>query len=87
MGEVRGGGLIAGLELVKDKTTKEAYAPPGSMAAKVVGTAAEEGLICRNVYETVALCPPLIITEADIHEIMTRLGRALDRAFAEQASG
>lgn len=87
VGEVRGVGLIAGLELVKDKTSKEAYAPPGSMAAKVVATAAEEGLICRNVYETVALCPPLIITEADIHEIMTRLGRALDRAFADLASG
>ncbi|MGR3839861.1 MAG: aspartate aminotransferase family protein [Cognatishimia sp.] len=87
VGEVRGVGLIAGLELVKEKTTKEAYSPPGSMAAKVVAAAAEEGLICRNVYETVALCPPLIITEADIHEIMTRLGRALDRACADLASG
>ncbi len=83
VGEVRGVGLIAGLELVKDKTTKEAYAPAGSMAARVVALAAEEGLICRNVYETVALCPPLILTEDDIEEIIARLGRALDRALAE----
>lgn len=81
VGEVRGVGLIAGVELVKDKATKEAFAPAGSMAAKVAALAAEEGLICRNVYETVALCPPLILTEADVTEIHARLGRALDRAL------
>ena len=83
VGEVRGVGLIAGLELVKDKATKEPFAPAGSMAARVVAHAAEEGLICRNVYDTVALCPPLIVTEDDVAQIVARLGRALDRAHAE----
>jgi len=35
----------------------------------------------RNVYETVAFCPPLIVTEDDITEILARFGRALDRAL------
>jgi len=81
VGEVRGVGLIAGVELAKDKVTKEAFQPAGSMAGKVVAFAADEGLIVRNVYETVALCPPLIVTEDDIREIHARLGRALDRAL------
>ena len=80
VGEVRGVGLIAGLEMV-DKTTKQPIGKPGAVAAKVVALAADEGLICRNVYDTVALCPPLIVTEDDIREIHARLGRALDRAL------
>jgi len=80
IGEIRGVGLIAGLEMA-DKKTKQPFGKPGTVAAKVVALAAEEGLICRNVYDTVALCPPLIVTEDDVREIHTRLGRALDRAL------
>jgi 4-aminobutyrate--pyruvate transaminase len=80
IGEIRGVGLIAGLEMA-DKTTKQPFGKPGTVAAKVVALAAEEGLICRNVYDTVALCPPLIVTEDDVREIHARLGRALDRAL------
>ncbi len=81
VGEVRGMGLIAGLEVVADKETKRSFEPAGKAAAAVVRFAAEEGLICRSVYETVALCPPLIVTEQDIDRIVERLGRALDRAW------
>ncbi|KGB80640.1 aminotransferase [Rhodovulum sp. NI22] len=82
VGEVRGVGLIAGLELA-DKATKAPLGKPGALAVRVVALATEEGLICRNVYDTVALCPPLIVTEEDVREIHARLGRALDRCLAE----
>ncbi|ETX26904.1 aspartate aminotransferase family protein [Roseivivax isoporae] len=82
VGEVRGVGLIAGLELVADKATRQSFQPAGKIAATVAKMAAEEGLICRNVYETVALCPPLIVTEAQVDQIIDRLGRALDRGWA-----
>ena len=78
VGEVRGVGLIAGLELVADKAAKRSFATPGKVAAQAAKFAAQEGLICRNVYETVALCPPLIVTQDDIDQIIARLGRALD---------
>ncbi|MHA6345518.1 aspartate aminotransferase family protein [Roseivivax sp. CAU 1761] len=81
VGEVRGMGLIAGLELAADRDARQSFQPAGKAAALVARLAAEEGLICRNVYETVALCPPLIVTEAQIDEIVARLGRALDRAW------
>lgn len=80
VGEARGVGLIGGLELVANKDTKAAFAPAGSMAARVAKNAQEAGLICRNVYETVALCPPLIVTEEDVEIIFARLTLALDQA-------
>jgi 4-aminobutyrate--pyruvate transaminase len=83
VGEVRGCGLIAGLELARDREARESFAPAGSMAPRVAAACAEEGLIVRAVYETVALCPPLIVTEAEIDEIHARLGRGLDRVLAE----
>ncbi|MFW2589792.1 aspartate aminotransferase family protein [Sagittula sp. SSi028] len=81
VGEIRGVGLIAGIELAADKDARRAFEPAGSMAKKVAEFAAEEGLIIRAVYETVAFCPPLIVTEDDIAEILARTGRALDRAL------
>ncbi|WP_353471875.1 aspartate aminotransferase family protein [Salipiger sp. H15] len=81
VGEVRGVGLIAGIELAKDKAKRLSFEPAGKVAPQVVKFCAEEGLILRAVYETVALCPPLIVTEEDIDQILARLGRALDRGW------
>ncbi|MBE3639625.1 aspartate aminotransferase family protein [Mangrovicoccus algicola] len=82
VGEVRGTGLIGGLELA-DKATKQPIGKSGALAARVARAAQEAGLICRNVYDTVALCPPLIVTEEDIAQIFARLGAALDQVAAE----
>lgn len=81
VGEVRGVGLIGGVELAKDKEKRLSFEPAGKVAPQVVKFCAEEGLILRAVYETVALCPPLIVTEDDIDQILARLGRALDRGW------
>ncbi|MBE9638380.1 aspartate aminotransferase family protein [Salipiger mangrovisoli] len=81
VGEVRGVGLIGGIELAKDKEKRLSFEPAGKVAPQVVKFCAEEGLILRAVYETVALCPPLIVTEEDIDQILARLGRALDRGW------
>ena len=78
VGEVRGVGLIAGLEL-GNKSGTEPIGPAGAAAKKVAHFAQEEGLICRAVYDTVALCPPLIVTEENIAQILGRLGAALDK--------
>ncbi|WP_138470076.1 aspartate aminotransferase family protein [Poseidonocella sp. HB161398] len=83
VGEVRGTGLIGGLELA-DKATRQPIGTPGALAARVAKAAQNAGLICRNVYDTVALCPPLIVTEDDIAQIFARLRSALD-TVAEEA--
>jgi 4-aminobutyrate--pyruvate transaminase len=80
VGEARGTGLIGGLEIVADKTTKRQFEPKRGVAAKAVSFAQAEGLIVRNLFsDRIAICPPLIIGEAEIDELFDRLGRALDR--------
>ena len=83
VGEARGIGLIGGLEIVADKATKRQFDPKRGVAAKCVAFAQGEGLIVRFLTgDRIAVCPPLIIGEAEIDELFDRLGRALDRTAA-----
>jgi 4-aminobutyrate--pyruvate transaminase len=83
VGEARGVGLIGGLELVRNKATKESFEAKQGVGAKVVAIAQEEGLICRAVGgDTIGLCPPLVIEAGAIEEMLSALERALDRAAA-----
>ncbi|HEU4519487.1 MAG TPA: aminotransferase, partial [Microvirga sp.] len=80
VGEARGLGLIGGLEIVADKRTKAQFDPLQGVAAKAAGFAQAEGLIVRALFgDRIAVCPPLVISEAEIDELFDRLGRALDR--------
>ena len=79
-GEVRGVGLIAAVELVQDKATKKPFDPAVGLGAFVGATAQENGLIVRPLVDSIALCPPLIITETEIDEMFDRLNESLDAA-------
>ena len=80
VGEARGIGLIGALELVKNKKTKESFDTRQGIGGKVVQFAQEEGLICRAVGgDSIALCPPLVITAEEINFIFDAMGKALDR--------
>lgn len=80
VGETRGVGLICGIELVKDKATKESFAPAQAVGAKAAAFSQEEGLISRAVGgDTLGLCPPLVIEEGDINDMFDAMTRALDR--------
>lgn len=80
VGEVRGAGLIAGLELVADRATRRPFAVIGKAGAAAAEAGHQNGLIVRAVGDTVAVCPPLIITEDQVDELVRRLGKALDQA-------
>jgi len=83
VGEARGMGLVGGVELVADKVSKRAFDPKQGMAPRAVRFAQEEGVISRFLAgDTVAICPPLIISEAEIDDMFNRLARALDRTHA-----
>jgi 4-aminobutyrate--pyruvate transaminase len=83
VGEARGMGLIGGVELVADKAAKRNFDAKKGVAAKCVGFAQGEGLIVRSLAnDRIAICPPLIISEAEIDELFDRLARALDRTAA-----
>jgi 4-aminobutyrate--pyruvate transaminase len=78
VGEVRGVGLVAGVELVKDKATKEPFDPADGVGAYCSTQAQKHGLIIRSLGDTVAFSPPLVIDQADIAAMIERFGRALD---------
>jgi 4-aminobutyrate--pyruvate transaminase len=78
VGEVRGAGLIAGLELVADKESRRPFAQAGKIGARAFAAGHEHGLIVRAIGDVVALCPPLIITEEQVNETVKRLRKLLD---------
>ncbi|GAB5414387.1 MAG: aspartate aminotransferase family protein [Congregibacter sp.] len=81
VGEVRGMGLIAGIELVANKTAKTAF-DGNTVAAFCQRQCEEQGLILRALGgNTIAICPPLIITVEQIDELVSKLGHALDRTL------
>lgn len=73
VGEVRGLGLMAAVELVEDRTTRVPLA-----AAKAVRLAAlEQGLIVRQKDSSLMMAPPLVITEEQIDRMVSILGDAI----------
>lgn len=79
VGNMRAVGLIGALELMADGPARTPFDPALKAGYQVAQYALEEGLIVRAMGDTVALCPPLIITPAEMDEMFARLGRALDR--------
>ena len=91
VGDIRGRGLFRGLELVADRNTKAPFAPSRKLHAKIKAAAFAEGLICYPMGGTidgvqgdhVLLAPPFIISQAEIAELVEKLGRALDTALSQ----
>lgn len=83
VGEVRGVGLMWGVELVRSKETREAFAPDLKFGIGVQNRAFENGLVCRSLGTAIALAPPLICTIEQIEHIADRFKRALDTSLEE----
>ena len=93
VGDVRGKGLLAGVEFVADTTTRAPFPRSLKFAERFVRTAQEEGLVVwPNVGhadgtngDLAMLAPPFIVTEAEIDEIVVRFTRALARTMRDTA--
>src|SRR5471032_688439 len=89
VGDIRGRGLLLGMELVRERDTKEPFAPTLKLHAAVKQQAMACGLMVYPMGGTIdgqrgdhiLLAPPFISTEQDLAEIVTRLGEALTRAL------
>lgn len=77
VGNVRSRGLVGGVELVADKKTKQPFDPKTAVGAQVARFLEARGAILRAIGDTVALCPPMIISEAELNELFDRLELAL----------
>ena len=87
VGEVRGLGLLAGVELVRDKNTHEPFAKNQKIGAICAALCEKHGLMLRAIGDTLALCPPLVISETEIEELLARLRLALDETAATLSAG
>jgi len=84
VGEIRGTGLIAGVELVADKAAKKNFDPKSKVGPRLTQLMEQYGVIGRTLFnDTLAFSPPLIISEAEIDEMLERTGRALTELTAE----
>jgi 4-aminobutyrate--pyruvate transaminase len=77
VGDVRGVGLMYGIELVEDPSTGTPFAPARQVGARLAAGAYGHGLVVRAMRDTVGLCPPLVVDEEDVDEIGTKLEKAL----------
>ena len=82
VGEVRGIGLLAAVELVEDKATKS-VATAGRLGGLMNNAMVRNGLISRNMYDAVAFCPPLIITRAQADTLFEIVAKSLGELEAE----
>jgi 4-aminobutyrate--pyruvate transaminase len=79
VGEVRGLGLVAGVELVADKATHTNFDPKQKIGPRAAKLMEAHGVIGRAMTnDLLGFCPPLIVTESQIDEIVEGTGRALD---------
>jgi 4-aminobutyrate--pyruvate transaminase len=79
VGEARGVGLIGALDLVTDKATKKGLDTPGQLGGLANAAFMDNGVISRNMYDALAFCPPLIITENQVKDMFNRVETALDK--------
>ncbi|MEK9900139.1 MAG: aminotransferase [Rhodospirillaceae bacterium] len=89
VGEVRGVGLFAALELTPDKENRGLFDPAAKVAPGMMARTQAHGLISRALpSDSIALCPPLIITEDQIAVCIERFSKALDETWEHvQAEG
>ncbi|HET9903299.1 MAG TPA: aminotransferase [Xanthobacteraceae bacterium] len=85
VGEVRGRGLIAGVELVRDKASHAAFDRAAGVGRACAEYAQAHGLIVRAIGDTIAICPPLVISEDEIGQLVAKLKAALDETVKDVA--
>ncbi|MCK9552580.1 aspartate aminotransferase family protein [Aquamicrobium sp.] len=90
VGDIRGRGLIQAIELVRDRAEKSPFDPALKLNQRIRAEAFARGLMVYpgagcvdgRAGDHILLAPPYIVTPADIEEIVSRLGEAVDAALA-----
>jgi 4-aminobutyrate--pyruvate transaminase len=78
VGEVRGAGLLAAVELVEDQASRQ---PDAALAKRATQLCQDNGLIVRNVAGcALAMCPPLIISREQVDELVDKLTLSIEQA-------
>jgi hypothetical protein len=95
VGEIRGRGLMVGVELVRDRETREAFPRASKLVESVVRTAREHFLLLYSGTgnadgvdgDIVLIGPPFVVTDEELVRIADGLAEALEIALAEVGAG
>jgi len=90
VGDVRGRGFLIGVELVRDRASREPFDAEQAVSQSIGRHALESGLICYpcsgNVGgvkgDTIIIAPPYNASEAELSELIEKFALALERTFA-----
>jgi adenosylmethionine-8-amino-7-oxononanoate transaminase len=77
VGEIRQQGLMVGLELVRDRTTKESFPPADAIGWRVCMAARDRGVFVRPLGDVVIIMPPLSIEEEELAQIVDAVAYGL----------
>ena len=77
VGEVRALGLLAGVELVADRATKQRYEESVGLGRKVKDELLSLGLCTRVTDDIICLAPPLVISEEEIDRLAALVKQAV----------
>ncbi len=81
VGEYRASGLMGALEMVPQAGAK-GFKTPGKVGARMAAELLERGVIVRAVVDSIVMCPPMVITEAELDEMFAPMEAALDATAA-----
>jgi adenosylmethionine-8-amino-7-oxononanoate aminotransferase len=81
VGDIRGLGLMCGVEFVEDKTTKKPFPAARKVGVKVQQECARRGLVSRIKDDIYVLAPPFVVTEEEIDRMVNILGEAIPAAL------
>ncbi|MDD1792872.1 aspartate aminotransferase family protein [Enterovibrio sp. ZSDZ42] len=88
VGEARGLGLVAAIELVKDKATRARFDESVGIGGICRDKSVENGLVMRACGDTMIISPPLVISHSEVDELVEKARLALDLTFEQlQALG
>jgi putrescine aminotransferase len=87
VGEVRGIGLIAALELTKDKATRQRWVAGGKVGGLCRDFCTANGLVMRATGDTMLVSPPLVISKSEIDELIEKARKSLDDTLAAIQAG
>jgi len=85
VGEVRGLGLMCGVELVSDRATKAGFDPAANVIGRVKAELEARGVFTRNMRDIIAFSPPLVITAQQVDKLVEAMRGALQAVLPAKA--
>jgi adenosylmethionine-8-amino-7-oxononanoate aminotransferase len=82
VGDVRGKGMMAAVELVADQATKQPFTAEANMGGKVNAELVKRGVYTRFLGDIIMFAPPLVTTEAQVDHLVNAMGEAVRAAMA-----